>query len=200
MQSRLKNFLKLIHLNESTISTLLGGLVLVIVGVLIFNYVRQTRENQQITQEAASEEIQQIGEIQVEKDQEGKLVPTQLPSVYEVKKDDSLWKIAEAHYASGYNWVDIAQENNLAQPDLLAEGQKLTIPKVEVRTPTQAQALEESLSILGNSYEVQKGDNLWEIAIRAYGDGYKWPEIAEANSISNPDQIEIGQKLTLPGK
>ena len=36
--SKLKRFLKTIRLNESLISTLLGGLVVVVVGVLIYNY------------------------------------------------------------------------------------------------------------------------------------------------------------------
>jgi len=36
----LKNFLKKLKLNESTISMILGALVIVVVGVLIFNYFR----------------------------------------------------------------------------------------------------------------------------------------------------------------
>jgi nucleoid-associated protein YgaU len=52
--------------------------------------------------------------------------------------------------------------------------------------------------INGNSYTVVKGDNLWEIAVRAYGDGYKWTEIAKANKLANPDIIHSGNKFTLP--
>ncbi len=52
--------------------------------------------------------------------------------------------------------------------------------------------------ISSNTYTVVAGDYLWEIAERAYGDAYKWVEIANANNLSNPDLIFVGTKLTLP--
>lgn len=50
------------------------------------------------------------------------------------------------------------------------------------------------------TYEVQKGDSLWAIAERFYGDGTKWPKIHEANKdrIDNPDVIQPGWELTIP--
>ena len=50
------------------------------------------------------------------------------------------------------------------------------------------------------TYEVRKGDSLWKIAARVYGDGNKWKAIAEANAdvIPNPDLIKPGQVLTIP--
>ena len=47
-------------------------------------------------------------------------------------------------------------------------------------------------------YIVKKGDNLWKIAVVAYGDGYKWTEIAKENKLTNPGIIEKDQKLILP--
>lgn len=52
--------------------------------------------------------------------------------------------------------------------------------------------------ISGDSYLVVSGDYLWDIAERAYGDGYKWVEIARANKIPNPDIIYPGTKIILP--
>lgn len=52
--------------------------------------------------------------------------------------------------------------------------------------------------ITGTSYKVQEGDNLWEIAVRAYGDGYKWVEIANVNQLANPHYIFVGTELNLP--
>jgi nucleoid-associated protein YgaU len=43
-----------------------------------------------------------------------------------------------------------------------------------------------------------KGDSLWKIAVRAYGDGYKWVSIAKANKLVNPNLIHSGNVLTLP--
>ncbi|HUV71729.1 MAG TPA: LysM peptidoglycan-binding domain-containing protein [Clostridia bacterium] len=43
-----------------------------------------------------------------------------------------------------------------------------------------------------------KGDTLWDISVRAYQDGYRWVEIAEANNLSNPNIIHPGNALTIP--
>ncbi len=47
-------------------------------------------------------------------------------------------------------------------------------------------------------YTVVRGDTLWGIAKRFYGNGSRYPEIAKANNISNPDIIHVGQKLLIP--
>lgn len=52
--------------------------------------------------------------------------------------------------------------------------------------------------ISGNTYVIQEGDDLWDIAVRAYGDGYKWTEIAAANNLENPDIIHVNNTLKLP--
>ena len=44
-------------------------------------------------------------------------------------------------------------------------------------------------------YTIKKGDTLWEIAKKYYGNGSKYTEIAKLNSISNPDKIKVGQKI-----
>ena len=41
-------------------------------------------------------------------------------------------------------------------------------------------------------------DNLWDIAVRRYNDGYKWTEIAKTNKIADGNVIEKGTKLNLP--
>ena len=50
----------------------------------------------------------------------------------------------------------------------------------------------------GGVYEVLEGDNLWKIAERHYNSGYKWVEIAEANKLSNPRLLTVGQRLEMP--
>jgi nucleoid-associated protein YgaU len=49
-------------------------------------------------------------------------------------------------------------------------------------------------------YEVKKGDTLWKIAKEAYGDGSLYPDIFKANqdTLSDPDKIQVGQKLRIP--
>lgn len=50
------------------------------------------------------------------------------------------------------------------------------------------------------TYTVQSGDNLWNIAKRLYGDGSKYTLIYNANKdkISNPNLIQANQVLTIP--
>lgn len=50
----------------------------------------------------------------------------------------------------------------------------------------------------GGTYIVQRGDNLWNIAVAAYGDGYRWVDIAKANNLVNPSIIHAGNVLTIP--
>jgi nucleoid-associated protein YgaU len=49
-------------------------------------------------------------------------------------------------------------------------------------------------------HEVQKGETLWKIAQRYYGDGSLYPKIFEANkdTLKDPNLIRIGQKLRIP--
>lgn len=47
-------------------------------------------------------------------------------------------------------------------------------------------------------YTVIRGDTLFDIAQRFYGDGNKFPIIAQANGIADPDRIFPGQVLRIP--
>jgi nucleoid-associated protein YgaU len=47
-------------------------------------------------------------------------------------------------------------------------------------------------------YTVQPGDNLSKISKHFYGDANKYPVIAKANNLDDPDKIKIGQKLVIP--
>ena len=51
------------------------------------------------------------------------------------------------------------------------------------------------------SYTVQSGDTLSKIAKTHYGDANQWRKIFEANrgTISDPDKIQVGQQLQIPG-
>lgn len=185
----LKGILKQIKLNESTISMILGALVIVVVGALIVNYFRGVGRNE--TEIAPPEELRLIEEG-------GKFFPEGLPTVHQVAAGEHLWMIAEKHYGSGYNWVDIARENNLSQPNFLAVGQELVIPRAAVIDPAAAKETVFGPAIASDQYTVQKGDHLWGIAVRAYGDGYQWVEIARENGITNPDVVHPGNVLVLP--
>jgi LysM repeat protein len=190
-QNWLKDLLKKIKVNESTISTLLGILVILVVGILIFNYFRNVSQpGEEISSPTPKEEVKLVEE-------EGKLYPEALPKTHRVAEGEHLWAIAEKYYGSGYNWVNIARENNLANPNHLLVGQELTIPKEAVIKPSVEEPVFEK-TIEKSQYVVQKGDHLWGIAVRAYGDGYRWVEIARENNLKNPNLIHPGNQLALP--
>lgn len=48
-----------------------------------------------------------------------------------------------------------------------------------------------------DTYTVKKGDTLWDIACRFYGDGTKWGSIAAKNGVADPRKLQIGKVLVL---
>lgn len=48
------------------------------------------------------------------------------------------------------------------------------------------------------SYTVQRGDTLSKIAQRVYGDARRYPLIQQANNLSDPGRIWVGQVLVIP--
>lgn len=47
--------------------------------------------------------------------------------------------------------------------------------------------------------KIRRGDSLWKISRRAYGTGFKYPLIFDANPhLKNPDVIEVGEFLRVP--
>jgi len=185
-----KKILKKIKSWEKTISVFLGIAVILVAGALIFDFFRSQGSN------SSTPEISPSLEEEILPSRES----ASLPAIYKVKEGDNLWKIAEKYYHSGYNWVDIAKENNLRNPDLLLVGREIKIPDVPVRYPQGQIAGGESRTHIDH-YQVVKGDSLWKIAVKVYGDGYQWTKIYEANQDKigpNPGLIFSGTNLLIP--
>jgi nucleoid-associated protein YgaU len=51
-----------------------------------------------------------------------------------------------------------------------------------------------------NMYVVQDGETLWSISEKVYNDGFRWKEIADANKLTDPNNLEAGTKLNIPEK
>jgi nucleoid-associated protein YgaU len=49
-------------------------------------------------------------------------------------------------------------------------------------------------------YTVERGDTLSYLALRHYGDPFKWEKIYEANkeTMKNPNYIYVGQRIVIP--
>ena len=192
MENKLKRILKTLKINESLISTIMGGVVIVVVGVLMINYFKSINRVEDI---GSGEEIANVQIVEGEK-------PDNLPITYIVEKGDNLWRIAEEFYKSGYNFVDIVAANQIADANQIEVGTELTIPQVEVRKLTVSTEINKAvITIEGDSYTTVINDSLWNIAVRAYGDGYAWTKIYEANKTDigiNPNLIAKGMTLAIP--
>ena len=172
----------------------LGAIVIIVVGLLVVNYFKGLDQGTTLPTGEQTEVVQ------------GPTISREGQTYHVVQANDNLWKIAERYYDSGYNWVDIAGANNLSNPGLLSAGTELIIPNVKPRQTTVVLASNTTIEevtdnmnpISGATYEVIAGDNLWEVAVRAYGDGYRWVDIARENNLVNPNIIHPGNVLSLP--
>ncbi len=196
-------------ISESYISIGLGLLVVVVVGILLYNYFTQKR--------STPAEVQPSESVKASEEATNVAKPG---STYTVQEGDTLWSISEKSYNTGFNWTLIAEANKLSENARLEKGQQLVIPPAptvvssspvalaspEIQpTPTVSVVLPSAspqptspATITGTEYTVVKGDTLWHIACRAYGDCYSWTKIAKSNNLNNPDLIHPGNNLTLP--
>ena len=88
---------------------------------------------------------------------------------------------------------------------MVAEVEEVMIPAAQASL-YQDKVIEEKKNIEGDikvstkEYVIQKGDTLWAIAKKEYGDGKQWKRIYEFNKdlIKNPDRPRKGTKIQIP--
>jgi len=106
----------------------------------------------------------------------------QTETTYAVQAGDNLYRIG---LKFGISWVQIAEANGLVNPNVIKAGDELKIP---VDAPGPAPAF---------SHVVKQGETLFLISLQY---GVSWPSIAEANNLTSPYVIYVGQTLEIPGK
>ena len=180
-----KTIVKKFDSTDSIVSLVLGLAVVLVIGMTIVNYVKSKTQPAASTEKTADKQTAQS---------------TSLPAKHIVKAGESLWTISETYYKSGYNWVDIRDVNNITNPDLIEAGQTLTIPNVTPKQVAAPAIMAASITDKAKdaSYTVVQGDDLWNIALKEYSNGYKWTDIAAANKLENPGVIHPGNVLVMP--
>jgi len=98
---------------------------------------------------------------------------------YTVKGGDTLGKIAKEH---GVSVSDLVASNNISNPNLIRVGQVLVIPGEEGEP--------------GVVHVVKRGETLGKIAAK-YGSTVS--TLVDANGISNPNLISVGQSIVISG-
>ena len=112
-------------------------------------------------------------------------------TTYTVQRGDTLAAIARRY---GTTVQAIAQANNIVNPNLIYPNQVLVIPTsgggggTPSPTPPPVST--------GTVHVVQAGETLMRISVR-YGVAVQ--VLVQANNISNPNFIYVGQRLTIPG-
>jgi len=109
---------------------------------------------------------------------------------YRVAPGDDLWTVSERLLGDGGRWRELAEANpgKLADPTRpLTPGTRLSLPASPAAAPL--------------TVRVHRGDTLSGIALEHLGSAGRWPRIAAANEdlIDDPDHIEIGWRLVVPG-
>ena len=128
---------------------------------------------------------------------------------YLVRPGDDLWSIAEQLLGAGAKWRLLADANPalLADPTLdLTAGLRLAVPKVA--SPAGQPGMEASEQFRPSpgvqplTVVVERGDTLSGLAKEHLGDTGRWPTIFRANrdQIKDPDRIDVGWKLVVPGR
>lgn len=106
--------------NQSYLNLILGALIVVVLGVLIFNYFNKPTEDTGNVTPVAEQSTDENGDVKKES----------LPGKYTVKEGDTLFIIAQKYYDDGNKYTEIVKENSL-QGDAIEVGQELTIPRLE---------------------------------------------------------------------
>jgi nucleoid-associated protein YgaU len=144
---------------------------------------------------------------------------------YTVVRGDTLCQIAQKHLGNCNRWQEISRANNLTNPNLIHAGNVFVLPGTELAAstsntlpksgqdsgpPSQSENLSKSETMNLNeskTHTVQRGDSLWNIAQRYYGNGFDWIKIWEANkavvksfSDGKFGLIYPNQVLTIPDK
>lgn len=109
-------------------------------------------------------------------------------ATYTVKAGDTLSQIA-ANYGTSYQ--NLASLNHLSNPNEIYVGQTLKL-QATTNTSTQTTTSTPAASTNQGTYTVKAGDTLSAIAA-AHGTSYE--ALAQANGISNPNEIYVGQTL-----
>lgn len=177
--------------NNSLLNIILGVLIVIVLGILLFNYFNKPSGN--------------LGPAQTEEFRVADVEKDSLPGKYTVKEGDTLYIIAMNYYGDGFKYAELVKVNNIQDPDYIETGQILEIPKLEniaqavdIGTGGAVNQTAWGEKITGDVYTVQKGDWLSKIAGRAYGDIYQFDKIVKTNNIQNSDSIEEGAVLKIP--
>ncbi len=133
--------------------------------------------------------------------------------VHVVKAGETLSSISQKYYGTSSNWKAILDANTSVVKDPqgrdLRPNMRLIIPAADKKVASAPSAssgrtlLSATAPKKGSSartYTVVKGDTLFRIAMKYYGNGERYKDILTANRsvVSKPQDLRPGMKLVIP--
>lgn len=116
------------------------------------------------------------------------------PVTHIIARGETLDAIARRY---GVTIGDLMQQNGLSNPDYVFAGQALQIYTGSTDTVASVNAVSaQAAPIASTTYVVRPGEYLSQIA-RNYG--ISWTTLAAANNITDPNRVEAGMTLVIPG-
>ncbi|MBU1110606.1 LysM peptidoglycan-binding domain-containing protein [Patescibacteria group bacterium] len=174
----------LLQTNESRLTTTIIAVLLIMGGFMIYSFLRNGGEG--ITSELITPAVSTEAEIGESAEETEEAVSAY---TYIVQAGDSLWRIAKEKLGDGFAWKELAQVNNIPEDNpVIRIGQELIIggfggpvtQEGDVLSSLTAEKSEEGEIISTEHYTVKKGDTLWTIAEKFYGNGAEWHKLFEA--------------------
>ncbi|MCA9296881.1 MAG: LysM peptidoglycan-binding domain-containing protein [Phycisphaerales bacterium] len=138
--------------------------------------------------------------------------PTSDPSItfHDVRANENLTTICKMYYNDANLVQQLAEYNDLSDPDMLRANHRLRIPSRAVllgnlasnepapTAKTTATARHTPAAV--ETYTVKRNDTLTEIAQRTMGTAKRWRELYETNPgvIKDPNRLLVGTTLRIP--
>ncbi|MCA9369561.1 MAG: LysM peptidoglycan-binding domain-containing protein [Pseudomonadales bacterium] len=204
-QKRLQSFLKFYKLHQVLVSVValcvVVGLVLLATSLLSGN-----TQNQQVAEVSVSPSPSELMLADVQPEQEvvkSEIVSTLSP----LAQEEAVTQVESGDVLSSENWVGPEASAPMSSPEVVQEPvttqENRDVQSVEpgksdfapLPEPTMAQQVESSQEA-SSDYIVVEGDTLEAIAARS-ATSVGW--LAHKNNLSNPNHIEVGQVLKMPG-
>jgi nucleoid-associated protein YgaU len=210
---------KILSGNKSYMSLAYGAVTVIVIFVIIFLGVRAiSQRNAEISDQATQTELAGTTYVVAEGDN--------LWTIAEDVYDDGFkWTvIAEANNldspddietgmeliipnltptivsetSSDEDAMEIVNDDEVSDEETMEVSTVMPSESPIVNSTSKSKGGEGTGTISSATYTVVEGDHLWGIAVRAYGDGFRWVEIAQTNNINNPDLIYPGEQFKLP--
>lgn len=201
--------------DDSLISLGLGALVVVVSGILLYNFFSTTSQDLLTDISANMQQTGQNEESQVSSTMtEEANVVVVTPEAQAMLPSPSATAVVIAQVtakpAATATQAPVAIVTSTPAPVAQVTVTPLPVAQVTSTLIPVAQATNNPApstvaAVSGNEYNtvrdnhtVSRGETLWALAERYYGNGFEWKQIAQANNISNARSLEVGTEIAIP--